>query len=165
MLIPFQINQKLFYTTTYILWIINICIVCCIWNPIYFCPCSFRPLFIILFHFSCVILFSYQNQQWTGYLAIKDCAIYPPIDCPTNTTDLSCKSFIILNIAATARSYEKSIYGLDFPCAGAKSTDAIINNIDLLIIPLNKKITDGIIDNDTALKTVFLLKQMNHIAQ
>lgn len=50
-------------------------------------------------------------------------------------------------------------------CAGAKSTDAIINNIDLLIIPLNKKITDGITDNDTALKTVFLLKQMNHIAQ
>ena len=50
-------------------------------------------------------------------------------------------------------------------CAGANSNDVIINNIDLLIIPLNKKITDGIIDNANALKTVFFLKQIIHIPQ
>lgn len=53
----------------------------------------------------------------------------------------------------------KSIY------TGANRIDAIINNIDLLIIPLNEKITNGITNNDTALKTVFLLKQKNHIVQ
>ena len=48
---------------------------------------------------------------------------------------------------------------------GAKIIANIINNIDLLIIPENKKITDGIIDNDKALKIVLFLKQTPHIKQ
>ena len=43
--------------------------------------------------------------------------------------------------------------------------DEIINNIDLLIIPLNRKMADGITDNAIALKNVFFLKHITHIKQ
>ncbi len=49
--------------------------------------------------------------------------------------------------------------------AGEKNKAETINNIDLLIIPLNKKTTDGIIDNANALNIVFFLKQIVHIKQ
>lgn len=50
-------------------------------------------------------------------------------------------------------------------CVGANNIDEIINNIDLLNIPLNKKTTDGIIDSANALKTVFFLKHIIQITQ
>lgn len=43
--------------------------------------------------------------------------------------------------------------------------DAKINNIDLLIIPLNKNKIDGIIDSANALKMLSFLKQIIHIKQ
>ena len=43
--------------------------------------------------------------------------------------------------------------------------DDTISKIDLLIIPLNKNIIEGIIDNANALKTLFFLKQIIHIKQ
>ena len=48
---------------------------------------------------------------------------------------------------------------------GANITDIIINNIDLLNIPLDKNITDGIIERANALKTLFFLKQTIQIKQ
>ena len=48
---------------------------------------------------------------------------------------------------------------------GANSTDVIISKIDLLITPLNKKITDGITESANALKTLVFFQQITHIAQ
>ena len=45
-------------------------------------------------------------------------------------------------------------------CAGSNKIDEKINNIDLLIIPLNMKTNDSAIDNAKALKTVSFLKQI-----
>ena len=48
---------------------------------------------------------------------------------------------------------------------GAKIIDEIISNIDLIIIPLNKNIIDGIIENDNDLKALSFLKQIIQIKQ
>ena len=48
---------------------------------------------------------------------------------------------------------------------GANSIDVIISNIDLLKNPLNKKITDGIMESVNALKTLFFFQQIIHMAQ
>ena len=48
---------------------------------------------------------------------------------------------------------------------GAKSTDATVNNTDLLIIPLNKNNAEGITESANALKTLFFLKHIIQIAQ
>ena len=48
---------------------------------------------------------------------------------------------------------------------GANNTDAIINNTDLLIIPLKRNKTDGIIESANALKTLLFLKHAIQIAQ
>ena len=44
-------------------------------------------------------------------------------------------------------------------CAGANSNAKIIRRIDLLSTPLNRNITEGIMESAKALKTVFLFQQ------
>ena len=48
---------------------------------------------------------------------------------------------------------------------GANNIDAIINSTDLLIIPLNKNIIEGMIESANALKTPLLLKHIIQIVQ
>ena len=48
---------------------------------------------------------------------------------------------------------------------GAKITTETTNNIDLLMIPLNKNISDGKTDNANARNTVFFLKQIIQMIQ
>ena len=48
---------------------------------------------------------------------------------------------------------------------GAKRTADMINGIERPIIPLSKKIVDGIMESESALKTPFFLKQIIHIRQ
>ena len=44
-------------------------------------------------------------------------------------------------------------------CAGANSSAATVSKIDLLIMPLIRKITDGIMDRASALNTPFFFQQ------
>ena len=48
---------------------------------------------------------------------------------------------------------------------GANNKEDITSRTDLDIIPLNIKSTDGIIESESALNRLFLLKQMHHITQ
>ena len=50
-------------------------------------------------------------------------------------------------------------------CVGANNNVAKISNIDLLIIPLNKNITDGMIESANALNTLFFFQQITQIIQ
>ena len=48
---------------------------------------------------------------------------------------------------------------------GANTMAAIISSTDLLAIPLNRNMIEGIIDSDSALKTLLFLKQISQIKQ
>ena len=50
-------------------------------------------------------------------------------------------------------------------CIGANSNAEEISNIDLLIIPLNKNTTEGVMESANALKRLFLLQQTIHTMQ
>ena len=50
-------------------------------------------------------------------------------------------------------------------CIGANNNDEKISSIDLLIIPLNKNTTDGVMESTNALKRLFLFQQIIHIMQ
>ena len=48
---------------------------------------------------------------------------------------------------------------------GANNTDATISSTDLLMIPLNRNKTDGIMESASALKPLFFLKHITQTAQ
>ena len=92
------------------------------------------------------------------FLLVKKSAIYGSTYSNPPTTSIFLIP-VIQTYLHVAFLYEITI------CAGANNSDATINNTDLLMIPLNRKITAGIPDSANALKTVFFRKQIIHITQ